>query len=230
MKHILAKPIKLSLMLFLLIGTSFTSKANIFKLTIKEELTNCVGVAPRTCYLVKYSNSTNWENFYSEIAGFKYEAGFRYVLKVKRTKRKNIPADANAYTYKLIKIIKKTKMESEQHTALKFLAKHKWKLIQLNGKTIENLSAFIIFDTKTNRISGNAGCNNVFGGFKISKTTIEFEQLGLTRMACDETKSRLETEFTKALTASNLTYDIADQTLNIYRSNQLIMMFGMAPL
>lgn len=230
MKHQIKKHIKFSLLLFLLIGASFTTKANTFTLTIKEELANCTGVAPRTCYQVKYSNSKNWELFYSEIIGFKYEPGNRYILKVSRTKRKNIPADASAYTYKLVKVLKQTKMETESNTALTFIAKHKWKLIQLNGNTIENSSAFLILDTKTNRISGNAGCNNLFGGFKIDKTTIAFEQLGITRMACDETRNKLEAEFTKALAKSNLKYDIADQTLNIYSANKLIIMLGMAPL
>lgn len=230
MKNQIVKFTKLSLILLLLISAAFTSKANIFKLTVKEELANCTGVAPRTCYQVKYSNSKDWELFYSEIIGFKYQPGFRYVLQVSRTKRKNVPADASAYEYKLVKVLKKTKMAIVANNALTFIAKHKWKLIQLNGNTIENSSAFLIFDAKTNKLSGNSGCNNLFGNFKIEKTAISFGQIGMTRMACDETRNKLESEFAKTLATNNLKYDIADQTLNIYLDNKLVMMFGMSPL
>jgi len=230
MKSQILKFTKLSLILLLLFSLAFTSRANIFKLTVKEDLANCTGVALRTCYQVKYSNSKDWELFYSEIIGFKHQAGYRYVLQVSRTKRKNVPADASAYEYKLVKVLKKTKMAIKANSELTFIAKHKWKLIQLNGNTIENSSAFLIFDAKTNRLSGNSGCNNLFGTFKIDKTAISFGQIGMTRMACDETRNKLESEFAKALAANNLKYDIADQTLNIYLGDKLVMMFGMSPL
>lgn len=94
---------KLVFTLVLMIGINMVSKADVIRLVVKEELASCTGVAPMTCMQVKYKFSKNWELFYSEISGFKYQAGYRYVLLVNRTKRTNVPADASAYEYKLKK-------------------------------------------------------------------------------------------------------------------------------
>lgn len=221
---------KIFLAFLLTLGTSFIAKSNVFTLIVKEELANSVGVAPRTCYQVKYSNSKDWEFFYSEIEGFNYEAGYRYVLKVSRTKRKNIPADASAYIYKLVKIVKKTKMEQKDNAALNYILKHKWNLIQLNGKTLEQSNAFLKFDGKENRLSGSTGCNNLMGSFKLTSNFISFTKLGTTRMFCNEDKNKLEQEIVKLLSDSSFTFDIADQTLNFYKGDRLVMMFGRSTL
>ncbi|WP_113653504.1 DUF4377 domain-containing protein [Pedobacter namyangjuensis] len=217
---------KLMLAFLLSISTSFIAKSNVFTLTVKEDLADCTGVGPRKCYQVKYSNSKNWEFFYSEIIGFKYESGNQYILKVSRTKRKNVPADASAYIYKLVKVVKKTRMAKVENKALNFIAKHKWNLIQLNGKTLENANAFLKFDFKEKRFSGNSGCNNLMGSFSATENTISFTKVGATRMFCNEDKNKLEQEVIKLLSDNTFTFDIADQTLNFYQKDNLVMMFG----
>ena len=230
MKDFIKKCHRTNLLIFLLITSTSVAKANIFTLTINEELANCTGMPPKVCYQVKYSNSENWETFYSEILGFKYESGYRYLLKVNRIKRKNIPADGSAYAYRLVGIVKRKKMAKRENSALTFIAKHRCKLIQLDGKTLENTTAFLIFDAKKNRINGNTGCNTLMGSFKIGETIISFGPLSMTRMFCDGESSELENAFTKTLAESSLSYDIADQTLNFYKNDKLVIMFGMTPL
>ena len=46
-----------------------------------------------------------WENFYSEIEGYKHEAGVSNVLRINRFKRQNVPADASSYVYVLDMVV-----------------------------------------------------------------------------------------------------------------------------
>lgn len=220
--------------LMLLLGFTFLStqaNADTVRMTIKEELASCTGVAPQNCFQVKYKKSKDWEFFYSQIEGFEYTPGYRYVIDVKRTKRKNIPADASAYTYKLKRIIKKEKVANEAATELAFIAKYKWNLIQINGTMPPASSAYLIFQADGKRMSGSGGCNRIGGGFELTKDKISFSKIVSTMMACpDENKNKLEGTLLKMLTDGTFRYDIADQTLNLYQGDKLVLMFGLSPL
>ncbi|AKX51338.1 hypothetical protein AKN92_07410 [Thiopseudomonas alkaliphila] len=76
---------------------------------VKENLVDCVGVAPMKCMQVKRDTSEEWSYFYSQIIGFKYEPGYRYKLKVQVEDVENPPADASSKRYTLISIIEKVK-------------------------------------------------------------------------------------------------------------------------
>lgn len=222
---------KTFLSLFLILGATSFVKADTIRLTIKEELANCTGVAPQTCFQVKYKNSKNWEFFYSQIEGFNYKPGYRYVIDVTRTKRKNVPADASAYTYKFKKLIKKQKISTKKADSWTFVTKHNWKLIQINGTTPKNTTAYLSFQADKNAMSGSGGCNRIFGGFELKDNQISFKGIASTKMACaDADKSKLEADFLKLLSNNSFRYDVADQTLNFYKDNKLVLMFGMAPL
>lgn len=216
--------------LFLMLGSSAFAKADVIRLTIKEERATCTGVAPQTCFLVKEKNSKNWEYFYSGIEGFNYQAGYRYVIDVTRTKRKNVPADASIYTYKLKKVIKKQKVAVKQANNWNFVTQHSWKLIQLNGKTIENTTAYLNFQAHKNAMSGSGGCNRIFGGFELKGNQITFKAIASTEMACEPERNQLEAAFLKTLSDNSFRYDVAEQTLNFYKDNKLVMMFGMTSL
>lgn len=214
--------------LFLLTANA---EAATIRMTIKEEQADCVGVAPQKCFQVKYKKSKDWEYFYSHIEGFEYTPGYRYVIDVKRTKRKNVPADAGAYTYKLKKIVKKEKIENEAATELAFITKYKWNLIQMNGTTPPDASAYLIFQAEGKRMGGFGGCNRIGGGFELTKDQIKFTKMVSTLMACiDENKNKLETTFVQLLSDGTFRYDIADQTLNFYQGDKLVLMFGLSPL
>lgn len=73
----------------------------------------CHGIAQRECLQVKTTiHQADWHYFYNQIAGFSYEEGYRYKLRVKEIKIKNPPADASRLQYQLIKIVSKTKQEA----------------------------------------------------------------------------------------------------------------------
>jgi len=220
---------KLVLTLTLILGINMVSKADVIRLVVKEDLASCTGVAPMTCMQVKYKNSKSWELFYSQISGFKYQPGYRYVILVNRTKRTNVPADASVYEYKLKKVLKKQKMKVNT-TAWDFVLKHKWKLIQMNGVTQSDAPVYMTFDGEKKRVGGKSGCNSFFGGYENSDGKLSFKQMAGTMMACSPELNKMEHEFLTTIGDKTFKYDVAEQTLNLYQDNKLVLMFGMAPL
>lgn len=78
-------------------------------LLVNDQLVTCVGVAEMQCMQVREVASEPWQNFYQQIEGFEFEAGFSYRLEVSKVKRDNPPADASSLHYKLVRIIDKQK-------------------------------------------------------------------------------------------------------------------------
>ena len=75
-----------------------------------------------------------------------------------------------------------------------------WKLVELNGSQVGISSAYLEFDRDQNRMSGNAGCNRMFGGVEIRGRQIVFSNIGTTRMACADGRVQgTETAFLTAL-------------------------------
>ena len=108
-----------------------------------------------------------------------------------------------------------------------FIGKNDWKLFQLNNVGQDYGKAAIKFDTTAKKVSGNAGCNNFFGSYEVEGEFITFTQMGSTKMACmDEASNKTEVEFLKVLSGKKLRFDLADQTLNFYDEDRLVMMFG----
>jgi hypothetical protein len=60
----------------------------------------------------KFKESDNWMLLGENIAGFDYEEGYEYIIRVKMTKIKNPLQDQSGVQYTLIKIVSKTKTES----------------------------------------------------------------------------------------------------------------------
>jgi copper homeostasis protein (lipoprotein) len=101
-----------------------------------------------------------------------------------------------------------------------------WKLIELHGKAISADSTFIrephlIFKESDNRVTGNGGCNNISGTYKIeSINQIQISKLVSTKMAC--TGLAVESEFLKVLQVAD-NFSIAGDTLTLNKAR-------MAPL
>jgi len=200
-----------------------SEESNNIKMTIKENRVDCTGVGKMRCFLVKYKDSKEWEYFYSSFKNFDYKEGYRYEVLVKRTKLKNVPADASSYEYEVKKILSQKRINSND--ALTFLEKHSWKLLSLYGKMQSTAGAFMDFDLSTNSVSGNASCNSYFGTVKFEQNKILFSGLGSTQKAC--LHDNIEREFLDLLSLKGLTYDIAEQTFNIYHADKLVAIFGM---
>lgn len=109
-----------------------------------------------------------------------------------------------------------------------FIANKKWNVIKMNDATLTNAGMWVEFDTDKKRFHGKGGCNSISGGYNATKEEIKFSAVISTRMAClDATAMRRETEFIKLLSENTYRYDVADQTLNLYKDGKIILMFGM---
>ncbi|WP_316842337.1 META domain-containing protein [Pedobacter gandavensis] len=208
-----------------------TMAADVIRLMVKEDRASCTGVAPMNCLQVKYKNSKNWEMFYSEIQGFKHQEGYRYTLSVIRTKRKNVPADASAYIYKLKKVIKKEKISVKPIATkdpLQAAANQKWTLSRINGKAVNSDRVFISLDEKGNKFNGSGGCNGIFGSFSYDakSRSLTIGNIASTMMACaDDKVNQLESEFTKALADKTFRLETSGTTLTFYKGKEKALEF-----
>lgn len=108
---------------------------------------------------------------------------------------------------------------------VRFLGKHSWKLIQLDGNDVSAYGAFINFDSSRGRITGFSSCNSFFVNYKFKKEQIILKNLGTTEKACMD--NNLEERLYSLFKLNKLTYDLADQTFNIYHQHKLVAIFGM---
>lgn len=85
----------------------YGSKGETIFLEIAAEKKPCTGVVPQECLQVRYMENhdgilkpkTDWEYFYSPIEGYEHSDNYEVILRVKRYKLKNVPADHGAYVY-----------------------------------------------------------------------------------------------------------------------------------
>ena len=81
--------------------------SEILTLEVAAAKVECVGEAASRCMLVRDSATTEWRKFYGSISGFEYVEGFRYRIRVERTRVANPPADGSSYRYRLIELLAK---------------------------------------------------------------------------------------------------------------------------
>jgi len=78
-----------------------------------------------------------------------------------------------------------------------------WLLVEVSGIPVAPAAGerrpFLRFDAVKKQITGLAGCNNFFGGYKLDGSSLKFGPVGSTRMFCPDLEMGLETEFMKAL-------------------------------
>lgn len=84
-------------------GATLVEDNQLLTFVIGPQKVDCVGEAPMECLVV------NGEYFYDPIEGFEFEEGYDYELLVKRSEREHVPADASAYTYRLVELVSKTR-------------------------------------------------------------------------------------------------------------------------
>ena len=60
----------------------------------------------------------------------------------------------------------------------------RWELTDLNGKHLTGSRAYIEFDESAKRLTGNAGCNRMFGSYEREGTRFKAGNIGTTKMAC----------------------------------------------
>jgi hypothetical protein len=67
----------------------------------------CTGLIEMQCLMVRElqdgQKKPRWTPLYGDIQGYQHQAGKRQLLRVRKDRQENVPADAPSITYKLIK-------------------------------------------------------------------------------------------------------------------------------
>ena len=168
-------------------------------LYVAPKKVDCSGVAAQKCYLVRSGPADNWIMHYQDIAGFDYELGFSYRIKVKREKIKNPPADGSTFRYVLVEVLEQKDVTED--IEIDDLLGKEWKLeyLMLNNIQygVDEHAPTLKFE-KDGKVNGTGGCNKLFSTFLLTGRTINFNEVGSTRMMC-EGKMELEEAFVKLL-------------------------------
>lgn len=99
-------------------------------------------------------------------------------------------------------------------------------LVELNGKSVTGSKANIDLKFRTGGMSGNAGCNRMFGSFTARGSSIRFSGIGTTKMFCSRPAGVMKQEaaFTRALGEATR-YQIRGGTLRIYADRRQVLRF-----
>jgi heat shock protein HslJ len=84
---------------------------------------------------------------------------------------------------------------------------------------------FLEFDEKSQRVSGDSGCNRFSGTFELSGTSLKFSRLMSTKRAClAEEVNRLEMNFLQAL--ENITrFEAQQNVLRLFAGDNQSLVF-----
>jgi heat shock protein HslJ len=92
-----------------------------------------------------------------------------------------------------------------------------WRLVQLGDQVLDNPAgerdAHVVLSSTNNSVTGDSGCNRLFGHYALENEMLKFDGLGGTKMFC-EARMQLEQAFTNAL-MSTLTWRITGRTLEL---------------
>lgn len=171
---------------------------------ISGKTARCTGIIEKECLQIKYGLEEDYINFYDDIEGFQHDKGTDYIIKVKRTEVKNPPADASNYKYSLVEILEKkpTPIALEDGS---------WLVAGIVGfKGDFKRDPLLSLSSELNQVSGSTGCNRFFGKVITDKNKLSFQNIGLTKMACDD--NGLEVQMLAVLNKT-ASYKIAENVL-----------------
>lgn len=98
-------------------------------------------------------------------------------------------------------------MEAQKHdnTILKEF-NGKYYINTIGNEDISDYNVNIVFNAKTNKVSGFLGCNRFFGHYKSRPQVLELGDLGLTKMYCPGEANKIENKLLKVFSKARLVY------------------------
>ena len=166
-----------------------TSKPQIY--WVNSLKVSCTGVAPMKCLQVQKNKTIKkgkWQNFYSNIEGFKFETGYIYKLSVTEEKidPAKVPADGSSIKYTLVEVLEKNPDE-------RFAIHDIWVLEAIEGvlipKPAENdklQTPVLEINVTEMKVMGSDGCNRIAGAINfLDGEKLEFGNMAVTRMMCN---------------------------------------------
>jgi len=106
-----------------------------------------------------------------------------------------------------------------------------WKLtaygpVDSPQEAVPGIEAILTFEVR-DRVSGNLGCNQFGGGYKIKGDQITFDEMASTLMACSEPQMQQE-QAAFTIMAGSANYKIESSTLTITKDNQVLFFEAVA--
>lgn len=86
---------------------------NVVTWYVGPNMVDCEGESPQKCLLVKESPEDDYMYFYSNIAGFEYEEGYEYEIRVLQEPVENPPAGGSSFNYTLVEVVNKQPATTE---------------------------------------------------------------------------------------------------------------------
>ncbi len=78
------------------------------------------------------------------------------------------------------------------------------------------------FDSKTNGVSGFAGCNRFFGTYSTNGNSISFSELGATRMMCQDEANKIELKLFQTIAKVN-SFELSNGVLSLKNDNRVLI-------
>ncbi|MDR0228897.1 MAG: META domain-containing protein [Flavobacteriaceae bacterium] len=122
--------------------------------------------------------------------------------------------------------------KQKENPLLNFMSRYYWKLIQLEGNSSIVYHSYFYFDFEKHMLVGDTGCGSFEIDFEISSALDElsFGEIRIGKQNCDHgIKADMSQCFVDLLNKGEFGFDVAEQTLNFYQDNRIIMMFGFIP-
>jgi heat shock protein HslJ len=99
-----------------------------------------------------------------------------------------------------------------------------WNLAELNNEKIQLPGPQVPhLRFETEKVTGNDGCNNFFGGYSLDRNSLEFGMLASTRMACPQIED-FDMEFNRMISATTR-YRITGNKLELFENDELLASF-----
>lgn len=171
---------------------------------VSGKTVKCTGATEQECLQIKFNKDENYALYYNAIEGFQHDQGTDYTLKVKRITVKNPPADGSSFKFSLIEIIDKQPTPLALDDASWLVAG----VVGFKGK-IER-EPILTLSPNLNEVSGSTGCNRFFGKIIVEQSKIKFQNIGSTKMFCED--GGLQVAFLESLKNTN-SYQILDNVL-----------------
>jgi heat shock protein HslJ len=107
-----------------------------------------------------------------------------------------------------------------------------WRLAMLDDEIIDNPAGerdvHLTLQSSNNAVTGNSGCNRMFGRYVLENDMLKFDGLGGTKMFC-EARMELEQRFTNALMAT-IRWKISGRSLTLLdETGKAVATFDAAP-
>lgn len=128
--------------------------------------------------------------------------------------------------------IKLTFVKQSVNPLIGYIEKHDWKLIQLNGKSDRIYHQYLSFDFSENKLKGKSGTDKFEAYFSTNPNmdSIHIHQLNYIKSGyLKKGRQKIQDSFLETLQNSMFGFDVAEQTLNFYKDNKTVMMFGIIP-